>query len=153
MIANPDIDEILTIAMGTETFALPAGIVLEILDTGPVTPIPTAPAFVGNLINFRGRVVPLADLRMRCGLPVTPPTPDTRVVVLEIQFEGDPVLVAILADKVHEVSRLDELVTGQVPRIGSAWRPEFVKAIGRRDNEFVMILDIDRMFASVDATI
>ncbi len=153
MMRNLEIDEILSISLGPETFALPAGIVLEILDTGPVTPIPTAAEFVGNLINFRGRVVPLADLRLRCGMPVTEPTEDTRVVVLEIQFAGEPILVAILADKVYGVSRLDEVLPGQVPRIGTRWRPEFVKAIGRRNNEFVMILDIDRLFASVDSVV
>ena len=59
MAANPDNIEILTIALGGEIFALPASIVLEILDISPVTPIPNAPPFVGNLINFRGRVAPL----------------------------------------------------------------------------------------------
>ncbi|MBF0154939.1 MAG: chemotaxis protein CheW [Magnetococcales bacterium] len=150
MDTHPDTDEILTISLGGEKFALPAGIVLEILDPGPVTPIPTAPAFVGNLVNFRGRVVPLADLCLRCGLPASGRTPDTRIVVLEIVFEGAPVLVAILADKVHEVSHLDKVVVDQVPRLGTRWRPEFVKAIGRRHEEFVMILDIGRIFASAD---
>ena len=150
MSSHADIDEILTVSMGVETFALPAGIVLEILDLGPVTPIPTAKAFIGNLINFRGRVVPLADLRLRCGMPVVKPTQDTRIVVLEITFENEPTMVAILADKVYEVSRLDEILSGQVPRIGTRWRPEFIKAIGRRNQDFVMILDIDRIFASAD---
>ncbi len=95
--------EILTIALGGETFALPAGIVLEILDIGPVTPVPNAPAFVGNLINFRGRVAPLADLRLRCGMVVAAPTADSRIVVLEFPFDGEPILAAILADKVYEV--------------------------------------------------
>ena len=72
MAGDPDIVEILTIALGGEIFALPAGIVLEVLDIGPVTPVPNVPAFVGNLINFRGRVAPLADLRPRCGMTVTP---------------------------------------------------------------------------------
>src|ERR1700745_4511343 len=79
--------EILTIALGGEIFALPAGIVLEILDVGPVTPVPNAPAFVGNLINFRGRVAPLADLRLRCGMDVAAPTEDSRIVVLEVQID------------------------------------------------------------------
>ncbi|MBF0611421.1 MAG: chemotaxis protein CheW [Magnetococcales bacterium] len=145
-----EIAEILTIAMGRETFALPASMVLEILDPGPATPVPTAPAFVNHLINFRGRVVPLADLRLRCGMQATVITSDTRVVVLEIQFEGQPILVAILADKVYDVSTLERVVADQVPRIGTRWNPEFVKAIGRRNDEFVMILDIDRIFATSD---
>lgn len=150
MSTHTDIAEILTIAMGGETFALPAGMVLEILDPGPATPVPTAPTFVGKLINFRGRVVPLADLRLRCGMPITAPTRDTRIVVLEIEFAGEPTLVAILADKVHEVSCLEKVVAEQVPRIGTRWHPEFIKAVGRRNAEFIMILDMDRIFASSD---
>jgi len=153
MAANPDNIEILTIALGGEIFALPASIVLEILDISPVTPVPNAPPFVGNLINFRGRVAPLADLRLRCSMPVTEPTIDSRIVVLEFSFEGEPTLAAILADKVYEVTHLDAVVTDQVPRFGTRWRPEFVQRIGRRNNEFVMILDIGRIFASAESLV
>ena len=147
---GPETVEILTIALGGEIFALPAAIVLEILDVGPVTPVPNAPAFVGNLINFRGRVAPLADLRLRCGMDVTAPTQESRIVVLEFPFEGEPILAAILADEVYEVTRLDAVVTDQVPLFGTRWRPEFVQCIGRRNNDFVMVLDIGRIFASAD---
>ena len=153
MAANPDNIEILTIALGGEIFALPASIVLEILDISPVTPVPNAPPFVANLINFRGRVAPLADLRLRCSMPVTEPTIDSRFVVLEFAFEGEPTLAAILADKVYEVTHLDAVVTDQVPRFGTRWRPEFVQRIGRRNNEFVMILDIGRIFASAESLV
>jgi purine-binding chemotaxis protein CheW len=153
MAANPDNIEILTIALGGEIFALPASIVLEILDISPVTPVPNAPPFVANLINFRGRVAPLADLRLRCSMPVTEPTIDSRIVVLEFAFEGEPTLAAILADKVYEVTHLDAVVTDQVPRFGTRWRPEFVQRIGRRNNEFVMILDIGRIFASAESLV
>jgi purine-binding chemotaxis protein CheW len=95
-------------------------------------------------------VAPLADLRLRCGIPVTEPTADNRIVVLEFDFEGEPTLVAILADKVHAVTHLDSVVTDQVPRFGTRWRPEFVQCIGRLNNQFVMILDVGRIFASAE---
>ena len=139
---------ILTVRLGGEVFAIPAGMVREILDVGRVTPVPTAPAFVGNLINVRGRVVPLADLRLRFGMPAAEPTMDTRIVVLEVGLEGEPTTVAVLADKVYEVTQLDEVVSTDVPRIGSRWRPEFVAAIGRRNGQFVMVLDVDKVFAA-----
>ena len=139
---------ILTVRIGGEVFAIPAGMVREILDVGRATPVPTAPAFVCNLINVRGRVVPLADLRLRFGMPAAEPTMDTRIVVLEIGLGGEPTTVAILADKVYEVTQLDEVVSTDVPHIGSRWRPEFVAAIGRRNGQFVMVLDIDEVFAA-----
>lgn len=150
MDAAAEVLEILTIGLGGEVFALPAGIVREILDLGPVTPVPTAPPFVGKLINVRGQVVPLADLRLRFGMPATEATIDTRVVVLEIDVEGEPTVVGILADKVYEVTRLDAVVAEEVPRLGMRWRPEFVRAIGRRNGAFVMVLDIGRVFASAE---
>jgi purine-binding chemotaxis protein CheW len=103
----------------------------------PVTPVPTARAFVGNLINVRGRVVP-------------PPTIDTRFVVLEIEVDSETTVVAILADKVYEVTHLDAVVSEEVPRVGTRWRPEFVRAIGRRNGQFVMVLDIGHAFASAE---
>jgi len=141
-----DSTQILTVGIGSEIFAIPAELVREILDVGPVTPVPTAPAFAGNLINVRGRVVPLANLRLRFGLPPVPPTEDTRIVVLEITLEGEPSVVAILADKVYEVTQLDEVVAAEVPKVGMRWRPEFVRAIGRRNGQFVMVLDIRHVF-------
>ena len=139
---------ILTIGLGGEVFAIPAGIVREILNIGRVTPVPTAPAFVRNLINVRGRVVPLADLRLRFGMPAAEPTMDTRIVVLEIGLQGESETVAVVADKVYEVTQLDEVVSTDVPRIGSRWRPEFVAAIGRRNGQFVMVLDVEKVFAA-----
>ena len=151
MADSPHLVEILTIALGSETFGLPASTVLEILNIGPITPVPNAPAFINKLINFRGRVAPLADLRLRCGLPVTEPTADNRIVVLEFDFEGEPTLAAILADKVYAVTHLDAVVTDQVPRFGTRWRPEFVQCIGRLNNQFVMILDVGRIFATAES--
>ena len=138
--------QILTVGIGSEIFAIPAELVREILDVCPVTPVPTAPSFAGSLINVRGRVVPLANLRLRFGLQPVEPTEDTRIVVLELSLEGEPSVVAILADKVYEVTQLDEVVASEVPKVGMRWRPEFVRAIGRRNGQFVMVLDIGHVF-------
>ena len=142
--------EILTIALGEEIFGLPASVVLEILDIGPTTPVPNAPSFINKLINFRGRVAPLADLHLRCGLPPVEPSAENRIVVLEFDFEGELTLAAIIADKVYAVTHLDAVVTEQVPKFGTRCRPEFVQCIGRLNNRFVMILNVARLFASAE---
>ena len=148
--AENDFVEILTIALGEEIFGLPASVVLEILDIGPTTPVPNAPSFINKLINFRGRVAPLADLHLRCGLPPVEPSAENRIVVLEFDFEGEPTLAAIKADKVYAVTHLDAVVTEQVPKFGTRCRPEFVQCIGRLNNRFVMILNVARLFASAE---
>jgi purine-binding chemotaxis protein CheW len=147
--ANNHSDEngqFLRIGLGDETFAIPASIVREILDVGTMTPVPTSNPVVGSLVNVRGRVVPLADLRMRFNIDVIPPTIDSRVVVLELLVEGEALIVGIIADKVFEVSALDSMMEDDVPRVGMRWPPEFVRSIGRRNDEFVMVLDLNRVF-------
>ena len=136
----------LRIGLGKETFAIPASIVREILDLGNMTPLPTANRVVGSLVNVRGRVVPLADLRLRFNIEVKPPTIDSRIVVLELDIDREALVVGIIAEKVFEVSALDSMMEDDVPRVGMRWPPEFVKSIGRRNDEFVMVLDLGRVF-------
>jgi purine-binding chemotaxis protein CheW len=140
--------EILTLGLEGEIFAVPAGIVREILDLIPVSLVPNAHPFVPGLINVRGKVVPLADLRVQFGMKPQAPTIDSRIVVVEINFDGEPVTVGVLADKVYEVTAVLEESVEQTPRIGMRWRPEFIKGIGKRGDDFIIILDIDRVFAA-----
>ena len=138
--------EAVMLGLGGEVFALEAGIVREILDPVPVTEVPGARAFIRGVINVRGKVVPLADLRLCFGMAATPPTPDTRMVVVEIDLDGDPTTVGILADKVHEVTEIAAASTEEAPRIGMQWRPEFIRSIGKRKDDFVVIPNMERIF-------
>src|SRR5487761_2153242 len=86
----------LTLRLDDEIFAIEAESVREILDLVPVTEVPNAPAFVGGLINVRGRVVPLADLRVVFGMAQPPADQDTRIVVLETEIGGEATVVGII---------------------------------------------------------
>jgi purine-binding chemotaxis protein CheW len=138
---------VLTLALQGETFAIEAARVREILDQIPITDVPGADRFVNGLINVRGRVVPLADLRLKFGMEQRPPTIDTRIVVIEVEIDGDPTIVGIRADKVYEVAELAPSVLEETPRIGLRWRPEFISCIGKRNGEFIAVLDIGRVFS------
>lgn len=140
--------EILTLALDGEIFAVEAESVREILDLVPVTEVPNARPFVGGLINVRGRVVPLVDLRIKFGMPAVPPTIDTRVVVIEVTLDGEPTIVGILADKVHEVTEVDAAALEETPRIGMRWRPDFIRCVGKRGADFIIIPDIERVITS-----
>jgi purine-binding chemotaxis protein CheW len=140
--------EVLTFDLQGETFALAAAHVREILDLGPVTTVPNSQPFVSALINVRGKVVPLADLRLKFGMERKPPTIDTRIVVIELDLDGEPAIAAILADKVHEVTEVAAASLAQTPRIGMRWRPEYIRCIGKRDDDFIIVLDIARIFSS-----
>ena len=139
----------LTIRLGDEQFAVEAGSVREILDVVPITHVPNAPEFVSGLINVRGRVVPLADMRVMFDMDRPEPSEDTRIVVMEVDMEGEPTIVGILADKVHDVTTIEAASMEEAPRVGMRWRPEFVRAIGKRNGSFIIIPDLGRIFENV----
>ncbi|NDW05585.1 chemotaxis protein CheW [Jiella sp. 40Bstr34] len=144
----------LTIRLQDEIFALEATSVREILDTVPITRVPNAPDFVGGLINVRGTVVPLADLRVVFGMQRPPTDQDTRIVVVEFELDGEPLVAGILADKVHEVTEIDAGSMEAVPAVGMRWPPAFIRSIGKRGDGFVIIPDMQRIFrieAGLDA--
>ena len=136
----------LTLRMQDEMFAIEAGSVREILDLVPITEVPNAPAFVTGLINVRGRVVPLADLRVMFDMDRPPPDQDTRIVVIEAEIEGEPTVVGILADKVYDVTDIEESAIQEAPKVGMRWRADFVKGIGKRNGTFIVIPDLERIF-------
>ncbi|SOC23855.1 chemotaxis protein CheW, partial [Rhodobacter maris] len=127
----------LTVGLQGEVFALPAETVSEILDMVPITEVPNARAFVWGVINVRGKVVPLADLRVMFGMAQTAPDADTRIVVTEIELDGEPTLVGIIADKVHDVTEIAEASVEGAPKVGMRWPAEFVRGIGKHGEDFI----------------
>ena len=148
MLAQTDIDthQVLMLGMAGEVFALKARAVREILDPVATTKVPGARRFVSSLINVRGKVIPLADLRSRFGMPPAQTTTDTRIVVIETIIGGEAVTVAMVADKIHEVTELDAGQLRPAPQVGMRWQPEFIKAIGKWNDDFIVVPDLERIF-------
>ncbi|GGL11046.1 chemotaxis protein CheW [Caulobacter rhizosphaerae] len=140
--------EALTFDLRGETFALEASLVREVLDLLPETGVPGAPPFVGAVINFRGRVIPLVDLRLAFDMDAAEPTIDSRIVVIEHELDGEPALIGLRADKVHEVTTIDRAVTEEVPRVGLRWRSDFIRLLARRDGDVIVIPDLEQIFAA-----
>ncbi len=145
----PALDEtrlqVLMVGLGNEIFAVETDMVREIIDPVPVTRVAGARAFLPALINVRGNVIPLADLRIRFGMPQTEATADTRIVVVEVEIDGDPVTLGVLADKVYEVTEVSTKNAQQTPRLGSHWRPEFIRFITKWNDEFVIVPEMSRI--------
>lgn len=141
--------EVMTLALDGHIFALEAAHVREILDLVPITEVPTANPFVAGLINVRGKVVPLADLRTKFGMEQRPTTIDTRIIVIEIPLDGDHTTIGLLADKVYEVTEIQAAAIEETPRIGMIWRQEYIRCIGKRGDDFIVVLDIAAVFSSV----
>ncbi|RRN62916.1 chemotaxis protein CheW [Caulobacter sp. 602-1] len=143
-----DTIEALTFDLQGETFALEAGYVREVLDLLPETPVPGAPPFVGAVINFRGRVIPLVDLRLAFGMTVGETTIDNRIVVIEHPLDGEPTLIGLRADKVHEVTSIVADTTEEVPRVGMRWRADFIRRLVRRNSDVIVLPDLGQIFAA-----
>ena len=138
----------LTFNLGDEVFAIDVSQVREVLDFTAVTRIPRTPDFMSGVINLRGNVVPVVDLRLCFEMSRTQKTVNTCIVVAEMLVEGEPTVVGALADSVEEVIDLEPEQIQPPPRMGMQVRTDFIKGMGRRDTQFVMILDIDRVFSS-----
>ncbi|GGF92061.1 MULTISPECIES: chemotaxis protein CheW [Rhizobiaceae] len=140
--------EVLTFEIAGETFALEAFIVQEILDLLPETSVPGAKAFVGAVINFRGKVIPLADIRLAFGMEATKPTIDSRIIVIEIEIDGEPVLAGIRTDKVNEVTTLLQSASEPPPSVGMRWRPDFINCLVKRGSEFIIVPNLQVIFSA-----
>lgn len=144
---NDDGDmEALTFDVGGETFALEAAIVREILDLLPETVVPGARPFVGAVINFRGKVIPLADIRLAFGMPIADPTIDSRIVVVEIDLEGTPTLVGLRTDRVNEVSTLHRDDGEPPPRVGMKWPEDLILSLVKHGGSVVIFPDLQAIF-------
>jgi purine-binding chemotaxis protein CheW len=144
--------QVLTLALHGETFALDALQVREILDPVPVTEVPGAPRALGGLINVRGKVVPLLDLCLKLGMPPSPTTIDTRFIVVDVPVGGSPTIVGVRADRVYDMTELAAEAQEDAPKIGTRVRSSFVRCIGKRAREFLIVLDLEAILRSEPRT-
>jgi purine-binding chemotaxis protein CheW len=140
----------LTFKLADETFTVDVAKVREILDYTPATKVPGTPEFMRGVINVRGNVVPVVDMRLKFGLSATEKTVDTCIVVMEIRVEEDATVLGAMVDSVQEVFELEASQIEPPPRIGTRWRTEFIKGIGKRNDELIIILDIDKVFSTAE---
>jgi purine-binding chemotaxis protein CheW len=139
--------QVVMVGLADEKFALDAGLVREIIDPIPATRVAGARPFLPSVINVRGNVIPLADLRIRFGMPIQENSADTRIVVIEVDIEGDPILVGVIADKVYEVTEISRSDVQQTPRVGMQWKAEFINFITKWREEFVVVPNMERILS------
>lgn len=137
-----------TLRLEDETFAIEAESVREILDLTSITKVPNASPFVSGLINVRGSVVPLADFRVMFGMEQRENSRDTRIVVVEVEVDGEAMVAGLLADMVHDVTDISKSAIGAPPSVGMRWPPHFVRGIGQHDDKFIVIPDMTAIFSS-----
>lgn len=141
-------NQYLTFTLGDEFFALEIAKVREVLDYTTITHVPRMPQFLRGVINLRGNVVPVIDLKLHLGLGNIQRTVDTCIVIVELNLDGEEVLMGALADSVQEVIDLEPSDISQPPRIGTRLNTNFIKGMGKHDEKFIIILDIDNVLSS-----
>jgi purine-binding chemotaxis protein CheW len=142
-----DTRQYLTFKLGEEVFALEVANVREILEFIPITKVPRTPDFMTGVINLRGSVVPVTDMRLKFGMSETEKTVNTCIIVVEVNIDGEKALLGALVDSVQEVFELEAQQIEPPPRLGLGMKTEFIEGMGKRDNQFVIILDIDKVFS------
>ena len=143
----------ITFKLGDELFAINVGQVREVLELPQITNVPTAPPYMRGVVNVRGKAIPVVDLRLKFGLPPAKDTVNSRIVVMELELDGEPTVVGGIADSVHEVIELEPSQINPPPRIAMRWRTELIEGMGRRGEDFIIILNITEVFTSKEVAL
>ncbi len=137
----------LTFKLADEIFGVDVAKVREILELTTITRMPQMPEYVSGVINLRGSVVPVIDLKLKLGMAATARTVNTCIVLVEVRREEETIVLGALADSVQEVYELEPENIEPAPNIGSGINTDFIQGMGKHIQQFMMILDIDRLFA------
>lgn len=143
-----EMTQYLSFKLSDEVFALDISKVREILDVTAITKVPYTPEFMCGVLNLRGSVVPVVDLRLKFGMSKTEYTVNTCIIIVELVVDNEKTVLGVLADSVQEVMDLAAEQIEPAPRIGMRLKTEFIKGMGKRDNMFTIILDIDKIFSA-----
>jgi len=138
----------LTFTLDQEDFAVDVAGVREVLDYTTVTRVPRTPDFMKGVINLRGSVVPVIDLRLKFGLAEGVKSVDTCVIVLEVELDGEVTVIGAITDSVKEVFELESSHIEPPPRLGTRFDTQFISGIGKHNDDFIIILDVNRVFST-----
>lgn len=141
-----DPDMVLIFRLSGEAFAVSVSWVHEILDPIPVAAVPNASAFAPGLVNVRGSVAPLLDIRHRLCMPPVAAGAHARIIVLELPVNGAPTRLAIMADAVEEVIEADLTALEAVPELGARWPEQYVSGVARHGGDLVVLLNTETLF-------
>lgn len=148
-----DTNQYLSFILDKDIFAIEISRVREVLEYSRVTKVPKSPDFLCGVINLRGRVVPVVDMRLKFGMTKTEQTVDTCIIIVEIHIDEELTVLGAMVDSVREVIELESQEIEPPPRIGTHLDTSFIKGMGKKNDEFIIILDINKVFSLSELTI
>jgi len=137
----------LTFCLADEIYGLPILKVQEIIRLMKITRVPKAPDFVLGVVNLRGKVIPIINMRLKFGLKTAEDTELTCIIVVEVVQKGIAITLGVVVDEVSEVRNLAAEQLSKTPPMGASVDTEFILGLGRLENNVVMLLDIDKAFS------
>ena len=138
----------LTFTLGKEIFALDIVKVREVLELTTVSEIPRTPEYMKGVINLRGHAVPVVDMRLKLGMSQIEHTVDTCIIILEVRFGEESIVMGALVDSVREVFEMSENDIEPAPKMGASIEASYIKGMGRQDDQFIIIVDVDSIFSA-----
>lgn len=146
-------NQYLTFTLEGEQYALSVLKVREVLEYTKITKIPRTADYMKGVINLRGSGVPVIDLRLKFGMKELAATKDTSIIVMEVDGTEDKVVIGALADSVQEVIELEPSQIEAAPRFGTKLATDFILGMGKKDDGFIILLDIDKIFSSDEVSL
>ena len=145
-------NQFLTFTLGEEVFALDIASVREVLEYTTITKVPRTPEYIRGVINLRGRAVPVVDVRLKFGMEATERTVNTCIIIVEVRLGGEETVLGALADSVKEVMDIEPKDIEPAPRMGTSIKADFIRGIGKQNDDFIILLDTDKVFTEEELT-
>lgn len=143
---DDELMQLVTFSIGEEEFGVDILKVQEIIRTMEITKVPKAPVFVEGVINLRGKVIPIIDLRRRFGLSSKEHDKHTRIIVIEI----NNMIVGFVVDSVSEVLRIPAGTVEPPPAVVAGMESEYISGVGKLEDRLLILLDLDRLLSNED---
>ena len=140
---DAELMQLVTFSIGEEEFGVDILKVQEIIRMMEITKVPRAPEFVEGVINLRGKVIPIIDLRRRFGLSARGHDKHTRIIVIEI----NNMIVGFVVDSVSEVLRIPSSTVEPPPPVVSGMESEYISGVGKLEDRLLILLDLDRLLS------
>jgi len=137
----------MTFRLGAEDYGIEILKVQEIIQMLPITTIPRAPDFMRGVINLRGKVIPVIELRKKFGLETIDDTQETCIVVVQVETSHKPITIGIIIDAVKEVLGIESSQIEEPPSMGASVDAQFIMGMGKIDDTVKILLDIDKVLA------
>ena len=140
--------QFLTFSLGNETYAVKVKNVREVLEVVPITHVPGMPSFMKGVLNLRGSVVPVIDLRKKFGMSKAVITVDTSIIIMEIENDEETVQIGVFVDSVHEVIELLPEKIEPAPSMGINMKAGFIEGMCEHEGKFLIILNINQILST-----